>query len=154
MGWRYVVRWLVRQRRNQVAIVAAVLATWLASRDHRTGWVVLVGTTTTLLAVASIRIDYTDAYPDREAVRQARHREAIEALVRRYEGAGPGAKPPRERHRARSQREQVAALVARYERDRVSAPEPAPRLTRAERREVRRQAQIDAIVARFEGRDA
>jgi hypothetical protein len=159
MGWRYAVAWIARQRRTWIALAAAALATWLASRDHRAGWGFTVALTTFALAAGSIRVDYVDAHPDRRRVREERNKAAIESLVRRYDGDRA---TPKER-----ERRQVEAIVARFERERAAAAravvtEPARGLEeaagetraarRARERAERRQAEIDAIVARFESR--
>lgn len=121
MGWRYAVRWAVRRPRVWTATAGAALATWLAWRDHRPAWTVVVGVSTWLLALASVRVDYADEHPERAAVRAERFAAEVASIVARYESGGTPS--PRGKHAT---------------------------MTRRELRAQRRQDEIDAIVARFE----
>ena len=125
MGWRYAVRWAVRRPRVWTAVLGAALATWLAWRDHRVGWTIVVSVSTWLLAAASVRIDYADEHPLRAEIRAERFAAEVASIVERYESGGLPS--PRAKHAT---------------------------MTRRELRAQRRQAEIDAIVARFEARSA
>ncbi len=82
---RAAIRWCAGRSRTWVALGAAAFATWLASRDHRAGWTVVVGVVTALLAVAVVVGDYADTHPDRAERRAAREQAAVDAVLRRYE---------------------------------------------------------------------
>lgn len=69
--------------RTWVALAAAVAATLLASRDGRTGWTVLVGAVTALLALLAIA--WAEPPAGREDRTADRQRADVERILERYE---------------------------------------------------------------------
>jgi hypothetical protein len=67
-----------------VAALLAVVATWLASRDGSPAWTVVVGVTTAILAVLTLRLTPPDGQ-ERDAREAARQQERVDRILARYE---------------------------------------------------------------------
>lgn len=107
---RDVVAWCLRRARTWVALVAATVATVLASGDGKAGWTATVALSTYGLALLSIRAHWLDEHPDRPDRRQVKHDEMVERALRRYRGEPD---PPPRHRAAPSAREPVSPAVRR-----------------------------------------
>ena len=144
-------RWALRHRRTWAALAAAAVAPLLASRDHRTGWTVLVAIVAWSLAAASVWVDYAAAHPDRAARRAARQQREVRAILYRYENKGRRGLTRAERRELR-QRQAVDEIVRRYEAQRAAGPAvpPPPARGRRARMRAREQAGTEALLDRYE----
>ncbi|HEX8003930.1 MAG TPA: hypothetical protein VF519_14680 [Mycobacteriales bacterium] len=104
--------WCLLRVRTWVALVAAFVATVLASGDGKAGWTVTVAVVTFGLAFLSMRAHWLDEHPDRPDPSRSKHDRMVEDILRRHEGRHR-AEPAARRGRRRTE-DPVARLVREY----------------------------------------
>lgn len=134
--------WSLRRARTWVALLAATVATVLASGDGKAGWTAVVGVATYGLALLSIHAHWLDEHPDLPDRRQAKHDELVERALRRYRGEPD---PPR-RRRAERPAERRAEQPAEPRAQHHAEPRP-PREPASPAVRRRRAAVVVALVA-------